>query len=62
MKAERKESLIDIRLKRIEANADWCEAQRSDPILAKTTTAKKEGKRPTRTEISAEGPLTKAYF
>ena len=38
---------------RIEANADWCEAQRSDPILAKVIAAKEEDKRPTGKEIIA---------
>ena len=62
MKAEEKESIIDIRLTRIEANAEWCEAQRCDPILAKIIAAKEENKRPTRNKISVKGPLTKAYW
>ena len=37
-------------------------AQRSDPILAKIITAKEEDKRPTRSEISREGPLINAYL
>ena len=54
MKAEKIEFIVDIRLTLIEANADWCAAQRSDPILAKIIAAKEEDKRPTRNEISIE--------
>ena len=45
MEAEGKESIVDIRLTQIEANEDWTEAQRSDPILAKIIAAKEEDKR-----------------
>ena len=62
MKAEKREAIVDIRLTRIEANADWCEAQRSNPILAKIIAAKEEDKRPTRNEISAEDPFTKGLY
>ena len=62
MKAEKKESIVDVRLKQIEVNEDWTEAQRSDPILTKIIGAKEKDKRPTRNEISAEGPLIKAYW
>ena len=62
MKAEKKESIFDIRLTRIEANADCCETQKSDPILAQIMAAKEEDKRPTRNVISAESSLTKAYW
>ena len=50
MKAK-KESIVVIWLIRIEANANWCEAQRSDPILTKIIAAKGKDKRPTRNEI-----------
>ena len=43
VKAE-KESVVDVRLTQIEDNEDWTEAQRSDPILAKTIAAKEEKK------------------
>ena len=61
MKEEKKEFIVDIRLTRIEVNADWCDAQRSDSIMAKIITTKQEDKRRTRNEIFAETPLTKAY-
>ena len=61
MKAEKKESIVDIRLTQIEANEDWTEEQRSDPILAKIIAAKEKDKLSTTNEIFAEGPLTKAY-
>ena len=61
VKAQEKETIIDIRLTQIEANEDWTESQRSGPILAKTTAAKEEDKRSITNEISLEGPLTKAY-
>ena len=35
VKAEKKESNIDIRLAQIDANKDWSEAQKGDPILGK---------------------------
>ena len=41
MKVKKKESIVDIRLTRIEAQY---EAQRSDPILAKIIAAKEEEK------------------
>ena len=44
-----------VKAEKKEANEDWSEAQRSDPILAKIIEAKKEDKRPTRNDISAEG-------
>ena len=50
MKVERIESIVDIRLTRIEANADCCEAQRSDPILTKIIAAKEGDKRHTKNE------------
>ena len=59
VKAEKKEYNIDIWLTQ---NEDWSEVQRSDPILAKTIAVKEEDKRPTKKLISAEGPLTKAYW
>ena len=59
MKTENKDSIVDVRLTHIEANADWTKAQRNDPILANIVTAKEEDKRPTRNEISAEGSLTR---
>ena len=60
MKAEKKESIAAVRRMQIKANEDLSGAQRSDPILAKIIVAKEEDKRPTRNEISAEGPLKKA--
>ena len=41
MKAEKRESIFDIRLTRIESKVDWCEAQRSDPILANIIAVRK---------------------
>ncbi|XP_037813635.1 uncharacterized protein LOC119604837 [Lucilia sericata] len=61
-KAEVKESVIDVRLTHIDSTEDWSEAQRDDPLLAKIISAKEEGKRPARNEISAESPLMKSYW
>ena len=47
VKAEKKESIIDIRLTQIDAD--------EDTILTKIIAAKKEDKGPTRNEISAKG-------
>ena len=46
MKADKKESIIDIQLTQIDANQDWYEAQRTDPIVEKIVAAKEEDKRP----------------
>ena len=45
-KAEKKESIADVRGMQIEAKEDWSEAQRNNPIIAKIIAAKEEDKRP----------------
>ena len=62
MNAEKKESIIDIRLTQIDANEYWPEAQRSAPILAKIIAAKEEDKQPTRNGITGESPLIETYW